>query len=298
MAFACSKKIDTYAMLPEPFTLVNIYPFIEYGNGLYDNIEIDYHTIDRWNPPAKKFRENGTKFLYYSELDSNTLIFLTIAPVYGDNLSHNTAAIYLIRPCSTSVECDIFEKEHLITDVFKYEYMRFQREGLLKITKEYADSVSDNIIEKLKTYSDSTGKNIYRGLVYNDRCDYDNSYKIGDKSYYDFVSEGMPPCPRIPSTVINEFDLCNDMLDSLAAIEPILPTRANPIRFDIQNRNITVSGIERPTDIIFFNPLGQMLEKHRISKANPTITSNLPAGKYIVQLKSQNLTTKKIVVVR
>ena len=285
MAFACSKKIEL-TRLPEPFMLVNLNPFITYEDKSFEDIGMDYQSIDHWSPPAKQYRKEGSKFLYYSELDSNTLIYLSNAPIYGNRYS-GSAAIYLIRPCNTESECAIYEDEHPITDIFKYEFLRFQREGLYQTTQEYADSISDNIIEKLKAYTDSTNRNIYEGLVYNDRCYLEDDYGSGEPKYYDFVTETGTLCPRIPLEVLAEFDSCNAMLDAQEIKIRSLP-QVSSARLDIQGRQISASGIEGPTEITIFSLMGQTLERHRVSGKKAIVVTDIPTGSYIVQARSRN----------
>lgn len=282
-AFACSKKIEL-TRIPEPFMMVNLYPFIVYEDKSYEDIGIDYQSIDRWNPPAKRFREEGSKFLYYSELDSNTLIFLSNATLYSGDFC-GTAAIYLIRTCNTDEECEAYEKEHSIIDVFKYEFMRFQREGLYRTSREYADSISDNIINKFKEYHQTFEKEMYKGLVYNDRCALGDDYGAGEKRYYDFVSEAMIPCPMIPQEVHDELDSCNAMLEAQDVKKiPLLSPKNTD--FEIKGRHIEVNSRYNWGDVLIFSLMGQIMEQHHVSGQHTVITVNVPPGRYIVQLRS------------
>ncbi len=295
MAFACSKKIEL-TRLSEPFMLVNLNPFMDLDDGAYQDIDFDFSSINHWNPSAKKFRKDGLDRFYYSELDSNTLVFITIALGMGKETS-NTPALYFIRPCSTDEECVAYEKEHPITEVFKSEFMRLQREGFYQTSQEYADSISNYIIDLFKSYSDSTGRKIYDGLVYNNRCWLGNDYGAGETKYYDFIEEASNPCPMIPDIVRAEFDSCNAMLDAQEVKILSLP-QVGSARLDIQGRQISVSGIEGPTEITIFSLMGQTLEQHNTSGLHTTVTTQVPTGRYIVQLKNRLGTKTRQLLVR
>ena len=284
MAFACSKKIEL-TRLPEPFMMVNPKPFMVLDDDFKD-IYFDFLSIDHWDPPAKKFRKDGLDLFYYSELDSNTLVFITIALGMGQETA-NTPALYFIRPCSTDEECVAYEKEHPITEVFKSEFMRLQREGFYQTSQEYADSISNYIIDLFKSYSDSTGRKIYDGLVYNNRCWLGNDYGSGEPKYYDLIEVASIPCPMIPSAVRAEFDSCNAMLDAQEIKILSLP-QVGSARLDIQGRQISVSGIEGPTEITIFSLMGQTLEQHHVSSKNAIVVTDIPTGSYIVQARSRN----------
>jgi hypothetical protein len=285
MAFACSKRIEL-TRWPEPFMLVNLNPFMDLDDGAYQDIDFDFSSINHWNPSAKKFRKDGLDRFYYSELDSNTLVFITIALGMGKETS-NTPALYFIRPCSTDEECVAYEKEHPITEVFKSEFMRLQREGFYQTSQEYADSISNYIIDLFKSYSDSTGRKIYDGLVYNNRCWLGNDYGSGEPKYYDLIEVASIPCPMIPSAVRAEFDSCNAMLDAQEIKISSLPQMGSA-HLDIQGRQISVSGIEGPTEITIFSLMGQTLEQHHVSGKNATVVTDIPTGSYIVQARSRN----------
>jgi hypothetical protein len=292
LAFACSKKIEL-TRLPEPFMLVNLNPFIFFEDGSYEDVAFDFSSINQINPSIKQFRPNGLDNLYYSELDSNTLVFITVAPVYGQDFGA-TIGLFFIRPCSTDKECDDYEKKNPITDIFKYELSRLQQSGFYPTTQKYADSISEYIIDKFNTYSDSTGKSIYNGLVYNDRC------WLGDNATYhhnDNISEASIPCPMIPSEVRAEFDSCNAMLDAQEIKILSLP-QVGSARLDIQGRQISVSGIEGPTEITIFSLMGQTLEQHNTSGLHTTVTTQVPTGRYIVQLKNRLGTMTRQLLVR
>lgn len=282
MAFACSKKVEL-TRLPEPFMLVAFDHFVYYEDGAYEDIEHDYSAIEKMTPPIKKFREDGLKYLYYSELDSNTLVFITGAPVYGQDFS-TTLGLFFIRLCSSDEECDDYEKKCKITDIFKYEFMRLQQSGFYKTTREYADSISDHIIERFQLYSDSTGEKIYNGLIYNDRCDLDAG--VYWYEHNDDISESMRSCAKIPLEVRVEIDSCNAMLDAQDVKIWFQPQVANA-HFSIQGRQISVDRIEGPTEITIFSLMGQMLEQYRISDKNATVTTEVPSGSYVVQVKAQ-----------
>ena len=295
MAFACSKKIELMR-LPEPFMLVNLNPFMDLDDGAYQDIDFDFSSINHWNPSAKKFRKDGLDRFYYSELDSNTLVFITIALGMGKETS-NTPALFFIRPCSTDEECDTYEKEHPITEVFKYEFMRLQRDGFYQTPLEYADSLSNHIVDLFKSYSDSTGRKIYDGLVYNNRCWLGNDYGAGETMYYDFIEEASNPCPMIPDIVRAEFDSCNAMLDAQEVKILSLP-QVGSAHLDIQGRQISVSGIEGPTEITIFSLMGQTLEQHHVSGKNAIVVTDIPTGSYIVQAKSRNNSIVQKMIVR
>ena len=282
MAFACSKRMEL-SRWPEPFMMVALDHFIYDDNGGYEDINIDYSFIEKMDPPIKRFRKDGLDRFFYSELDSNTLVYITGAPEYGKEYG-TTVGIFFIRTCLDDEECDIYEKKHPITDIFKYEFMRLQRSGVYQTSQEYADSISDHIISMFQRYSDSTGKKIYNALVYNDRC------YMGDVLGYlhnDEVVEAHMPCPMIPAAVELEFDSCNAMLDAQEIKISSLPQMGSA-RLDIQGRQISVSGIEGPTEITIFSLMGQTLEQHHVSSKNAIVVTDIPTGSYIVQARSRN----------
>ncbi len=274
MAFACSKKIDVdnsyYA-----FTLLNI-----------DNTGIKYqHNDNPWTTPVKTFMKDEYNFFYYSELDSNTLVYAKL--VEDEKFK---ATVYFVRFYEEMWERDFYEKKQPMAEIINYELHRIFLEGPNKTSEYDADSLSKHILEKLnEAVLHVVNSHGYDHVVYNEQCYNGYKYVFEDKAVVGTM------CPELPMDIINELRSCNAMLDA-QAIEKSAPSlQTSTIHFNIQNRNITVSGIERPTDIIFFNPLGKMLEKHRVSKANATITSRLPAGFYIMQIKGHGrLTTQTV----
>ena len=289
MAFACSKKIEMSPM-PISFMVVNYDPFVRYDEGEYDDISFDYASINKMDPPVKRFRENGLENFFYSDQDSNTFVYVTVSQRSYDEY-YGSPAIFLFRSCITEDECDSYEKQHPITEIFKDEFMRLQRGGFYQTTLEYADSVSNHVIEKFKTYSDSTGTKIYNDLVYNDRC-FSEPYYVDN----DNVTKANHPCPQIPQKILAEFDSCNAMLDAQIVKRLSIPQTMN-VDIKIQKRNIVIDGFSGEGSILLYSPLGQLLEMHHILGPNATIETRVPTGSYIVQLEGRNgVVTQKMIV--
>ena len=91
----------------------------------------------------------------------------------------------------------------------------------------------------------------------------------------------------IPPEIRAEFDSCNAILDAQKIKILSLP-QVGSAHLNIQGRQISVSGIEDPTEITIFSLMGQTLEQHHVSGKNATVVTDIPTGSYIVQAKSRN----------
>ncbi|MCQ2062551.1 MAG: T9SS type A sorting domain-containing protein [Fibrobacter sp.] len=274
-AFACTKKLEYKGVDKMPYLLVQIDPFIRYEGGTYEDA---YFRIDRpfqLEPNGKKYyaKEN----IYYSENDSNIVIFLGVEQVY------------LIRTCQSEEECEAQASENDILETFKYEFMRLQKSGVYNVTEEYADSVSNHIIDKLKEHKPLfEGDSTFSFVAYNSQC-FNNEYEFRDE-----VTEG--DCYDYPDYFTEEIDSCNAYLESLEA-QPL--ARVAPANFDVQVNGgvLSIVSSQNLKSVSILSPLGRLLEEHHVAGTSATVQLHLPAGTYIALVKTaNNAIAKKITV--
>lgn len=272
IAFACSKKIN----LNENFlvyTLVNI-----------DDTGLSYELNDNpWKTPIKQFLENGHRFFYYSESDSNTLIYLTF--VKADSTK---SALFAFRICHDNDECDSLEKEHPVIDIIDYEIHRILLEGVYHTTEKEADSLAEHVVGKFREYAD-LGHKPYLDVVYNEQS--------GGKYFlYDTVVFASPFVEK-PEGFFREIDSCNALLDA-QPIKEIRPLPLKRVDVGIHGREIIVNSPDKTSNVAIFSLMGKTLERHRVSGANASVTTKVPAGQYILQVKNRNGVTMQKVMVK
>ena len=278
-SFACTKKLEINDYFQCPYLLVNID---------YTNIEGDFSNIEHWKKPVKKYRNNGSSRMYYSENDSNIIVFIASIA----NAPDKGVAMYMIRACQTEEECIKQSREHDIIETFKYEFMRFQREGAYATTLEYADSVSNKIASKLrnfyqvlpdsiKTIDYDAIDSIYPYISYNTQYCFTDEYYFNDDVEKEY-------CKLYPNELIEELDSCNASLEP----EPIIKNRVSinkNFNIEVENNIIHISGYSiTPTEISIVSPIGKVLERHHINSQSSSIRTNLPKGNYLAVIKFKN----------
>lgn len=265
--FACTKKLGIDEFFQCPFLLVNID---------YTNIEGGFSNIDHWKAPVKNFRKDGCRWMYYSEKDSNVIIFLGSL----QNAPDKGVSMYLVRTCQTEEECLKQSREHDIIETFKYEFMRFQEEGAYATTWEYADSVSNNIVEKLRTLSYvqtvSLFDSVYAYVAYNSQIFHGTEYYFEDT-----VIQGYDR--MYPSELIAELDSCNASLESnVVAGRPFVDDDVGVV---VKDNVMSFSGLSAgPVNVAIMSPLGKVVEQHRVSGTEISLRTKLPRGSYIVEI--------------
>ncbi len=271
IAFACSKKIDLNNNVLV-HTLINI-----------DDTGLSYELNDNpWKTPIKQFLENGHRFFYYSESDSNTLIYLTF--VKADSTK---SALFAFRICHDNDECDSLEKEHPVIDIIDYEIHRILLEGVYHTTEKEADSLAEHVVGKLRDFG-NLGHKIYSNTVYNVQC--------GDYAFNDTVVYGSI-CVDRPEGFFREIDSCNALLDA-QPIKEIRPLPLKRVDVGIHGREIIVNSPDKTSNVVIFSLMGKTLERHRVSGANASITTKVPAGQYILQVKNRNGSAIQKVIVK
>ncbi len=264
-AFACTKKLEYKGVDKMPYLLVNID---------YSHIGGDCANIEEWSESAKFYRKNGYRWLYYSSLDSNILVLLTSVPNDNSNM-----AMYLIRTCQSDEECEAQASENDILETFKYEFMRLQKNGAYEVSEEYADSVSNHIIDKLNEYAAvDTSNSTLSYVVYN--CQDFNAY-------YEFNDKVTVVFPDYPDYFTEEIDSCNAYLESLEA-QPL--ARIAPANFDVQVNSgvLSIVSSQNLKTVSILSPLGRLLEEHHVAGTSATVQLHLPAGTYIALVKTAN----------
>ena len=209
-AFACTKKLEYKGVDKMPYLLVNIDHFIYYEGGAYEDLYFEWDILSDEKEGLKKYYKK--KNIYYAKNDSNVIIFL------GYDM------IQFVRTCQSEEECEAQASENDILEIFKYEFMRLQKSGVYNVTEEYADSVSNHIIDKLKEHKPLfEGDSTYSFVAYNSQC-FNNEYEFNDE-----VTEG--DCFDYPDYFTEEIDSCNAYLESLEAQSLV---HIAPANFDVQ----------------------------------------------------------------
>ena len=278
-AFACTKKLEYKGVDKMPYLLVNIDNYQYFDDIGYADLHLNFDNLDSITPKNKNFFY--LPGVFYSEKDSNTILLLEESAFY--------ISIYLIRTCQTEEECEAQASENDILETFKYEFMRLQKSGVYNVTEEYADSVSNHIIDKLKEHKPLfEGDSTYSFVAYNSQC-FNNEYEFNDE-----VTEG--GCYDYPDYFTEEIDSCNAYLESLEA-QPLV--HIAPANFDVQVDGgvLSIASMQNLKTVSILSPLGRLLEEHHVAGSSATVQLHLPAGTYIALVKTANNAISKKVVI-
>jgi len=281
-SFACTKKLECWDYSQCPYLSVYIDPFYyPFGNEPNQSGFTEYEDMDLVLDSLTNLKQDvfyNKNNIYYSDIDSNIIVFV------------GYIEIFLIRTCQTLEECVAQAQEHDIVETFKHEFMRLQKAGVYPTSEEYADSVSNNIVEKIRNFEDKGSNAIYDSIYayvsYNSQCRM-GVYNIYDGYYFDDRAY-MNYCFIPPDPFLEELDSCNASLEP----EPIIKNRVSinkNFNIEVENNIIHISGYSiTPTEISIVSPIGKVLERHHINSQSSSIRTNLPKGNYLAVIKFKN----------
>lgn len=281
-SFACTKKLECWDYSQCPYLSVYIDPFY-YPSGKEPDQSgfVEYEDMDLVLDSLMNLKQDvfyGKNNIYYSDIDSNIIVYV------------GYIEIFLIRACQTLEECVAQAQEHDIVETFKHEFMRLQKAGVYPMSEEYADSVSDHIVDKLRNFegkkSNSLYDSIYAYVAYNSQCSMGTYLPYGEYFFDDRAY--MNSCYWPPDPFAEELDSCNASLEP----EPIIKNRVSinkNFNIEVENNIIHISGYSiTPTGISIVSPIGKVLEQHRINSQSSSIQTNLPKGNYLAVIKFKN----------
>ena len=268
-SFACTKKLECWDYSQCPYLSVYIETLYHLPDGEIKDIEFQLDSIAKINPDVFYGKNN----IYYSSVDSNVIIYL------------GYEAMFLIRACQTLEECVAQAQEHDIVETFKFEFMRLQKAGVYPTSEEYADSISDNIVENIRNFegkrSNDMYDSIYAYVAYNSQCAM-GVYNIYDGYYFDDRAY-MNECFWPPDPFAEELDSCNASLESnVVAGRPFVNDDVNVV---VKDNVMSFSGLSAgPVNVAIMSPLGKVIEQHRVSGTEISLRTKLPRGSYIVEI--------------
>ena len=269
LSFACTKKLECWDYSQCPYLSVYIEPIYHLPDGEIKDLNLQFDSIPNINPDIFYSKKN----IYYSEVDSNIIVYL------------GYPALLLFRTCQNEEECVAQAQEHDIVETFKHEFMRLQKGGVYPMSEEYADSVSDHIVDKLRNFegkrSNVVYDSIYAYVAYNSQCAM-GVYNIYDGYYFDDRAY-MNECYWPPDPFAEELDSCNASLESNVVAARLFAD--NDVDVTVTGNVMSFSGLSAgPVNVAIMSPLGKVIEQHRVSGTEISLRTKLPRGSYIVEI--------------